>query len=130
EVLKDICNTPISPELLPSDGKEITQKTENIIGPYELHDFFLYHFIRFQFSPSKILFMAEKAYHSIYSRKDILKWMKVFFSRFFQNQFKRSAMPDGPKIGSVALSQRGDWRMPSDIDSSLWLREIEELSNS
>jgi len=129
EVLKDICDTPISPELLPSDGKVMTQKTEESIGPYELHDFFLYYFIRFQFSPAKILFLAEKAYSGVYDRKEILGWLSVFFQRFFQNQFKRSAMPDGPKVGSVALSQRGDWRMPSDVDASLWINEIKRFEN-
>lgn len=127
KVLKDICSTPISPELLPSDGTIISQHTEKSIGPYELHDFFLYYVVRHQFSPSKILYLTRKAYKDNYSDTEILNWLRTFYQRFFQNQFKRSAIPDGPKVGSVALSPRGDWRMPSDAVATLWLKEIENL---
>ncbi|MBR6055223.1 MAG: NAD(+) synthase [Bacteroidales bacterium] len=128
EIISDIVDTPISPELTPA-GKDgaIAQLTEDLIGPYELHDFFLYHFFRFGCSPSKILFLAEKAFGDRYERKTLLKWLKVFFKRFFAQQFKRSCLPDGPKVGSVALSPRGDWRMPSDALSELWLSELESL---
>ena len=115
EVLKDILDTPVSPELLPADEHgDIAQKTENIVGPYELHDFFLYYMIRFGFSPSKILFLAKYAFAGIYPDEVILKWLKIFIHRFFAQQFKRSCIPDGPKVGSINLSPRGDWRMPSD----------------
>ena len=105
----------------------IAQKTEELVGPYELHDFFLYRFVRQGFSPAKILFLAERAFGRRYDRATILRWMKTFFSRFFSQQFKRSAMPDGPKVGSVALSPRGDWRMPSDASAAVWLAEIDRL---
>ena len=128
DIIADIVDTPISPELTPA-GKDgaIAQLTEDLIGPYELHDFFIYHFFRFGCSPSKILFLAEKAFGERYERKTLLKWLKVFFKRFFSQQFKRSCLPDGPKVGSVALSPRGDWRMPSDALSDLWLKELESL---
>ena len=127
KVLEDILATPVSPELLPpSDGK-IEQKTEDIIGPYELHDFFLYHAVRWGRSPSRILPLAEIAFDGVYNAGEILKWMKVFYARFFAQQFKRSCLPDGPKIGSVSLSPRGDWRMPSDAAVSEWTRELEDL---
>ena len=128
EIILDIVDTPISPELTPA-GKDgaIAQLTEDLIGPYELHDFFLYHFFRFGCSPAKILFLAERAFGGRYERKTLLKWLKVFFKRFFSQQFKRSCMPDGPKVGSVSLSPRGDWRMPSDACPELWLKEIESL---
>lgn len=122
-VLIDICNTEISPELLPAgrDGK-IAQKTENLIGPYELHDFFLYNLLRFGFRPEKILFLAKHAdFEGQYGEREISEWLKIFISRFFRNQFKRNCLPDGPKVGSICLSPRGDWRMPSDADESLWL---------
>lgn len=127
-VLADIIDTPISPELIPAgkDG-EILQKTEDLVGPYELHDFFLYNFFRFGYTPEKILFLAKKA-HKDYSDEVILKWLKVFFRRFFSQQFKRSCIPDGPKVGSVVLSPRGDWRMPSDASSHLWLSQIDDLT--
>lgn len=126
--LEDIINTPISPELLPpSKDGTIAQKTENIVGPYELHDFFLYYTLRFGFPPKKILILAEVAFKEKFSTIEILKWMKVFFKRFFSQQFKRSCMPDGPKVGSVCLSPRGDWRMPSDASSSLWITQIDDL---
>ncbi|MDR1579192.1 MAG: NAD(+) synthase [Synergistaceae bacterium] len=127
KVLEDILATPVSPELLPpSDGK-IEQKTEDIIGPYELHDFFLYHAVRWGRSPSRILLLAEAAFDGAYTAREILKWMRVFFERFFAQQFKRSCLPDGPKIGSVSLSPRGDWRMPSDAAVSEWAKELEDL---
>lgn len=127
EALFDILDTPVSPELLPPKDGEMQQKTEDIVGPYELHDFFLYYMMRFGFSPKKIMRMAEIAFSGSYEKEEILKWEKVFYKRFFSQQFKRSALPDGPKVGSVSLSPRGDWRMPSDAVSSLWISEIEEM---
>lgn len=126
--LLDILDTPVSPELLPAgnDG-EISQKTEDLVGPYELHDFFLYYTVRYGFRPSKLLFMAQRAFQGKYEKAIVKKWMLVFFKRFFSQQFKRSCFPDGPKVGSVSLSPRGDWRMPSDAGSRLWLDEIEKL---
>lgn len=123
QTLKDIVDTEISPELLPpgKDGK-IAQKTESNVGPYELNDFFLFHVLRFGMSPEKIFFLAQQAkFHESYSRDEIAKWLKLFFKRFFANQFKRSCLPDGPKVGSVSLSPRGDWRMPSDAQAEAWL---------
>ncbi|MDD3079994.1 MAG: NAD(+) synthase [Paludibacter sp.] len=115
EILQDVLDTPVSPELLPADDKgEIAQKTEDLVGPYELHDFYLYYFVRFGFSPEKILFLAKNAFEGMYEDEVIEKWLKVFLRRFFAQQFKRSCMPDGPKVGSINLSPRGDWRMPSD----------------
>ena len=129
EILHDVVATPVSPELLPAnDQGKIAQKTEDLVGPYELHDFFLYHFINSGYSPTKILYMAECAFRDTYDRETILKWLKVFFRRFFSQQFKRSAMPDGPKVGQMSLSPRGDWRMPSDASSRMWLKELENLS--
>lgn len=114
-ILQDVLNTPVSPELLPSDENgDIAQKTEDIVGPYELHDFFLYYMIRFGFTPEKILFLAKNAFAGIYTGEVIQKWLKIFMERFFAQQFKRSCIPDGPKVGSINLSPRGDWRMPSD----------------
>lgn len=128
ETLRDIIDTPISPELIPADADgNISQKTEDLVGPYELHDFFLYHFVRFGARPSKIYFLAKKAFGNEYDDSVLKKWLQVFFRRFFQQQFKRSCLPDGPKVGSVSLSPRGDWRMPSDAMSSLWLEEINSL---
>lgn len=120
-------DTPISPELLPpdKDGK-ITQKTEETVGPYILHDFFLYYTIRYGMAPKKLLYIAENAFSGEYDREFIKSWLKVFYRRFFSQQFKRSCMPDGPKVGSVSLSPRGDWRMPSDADSALWLKELDD----
>ncbi|MBQ3669857.1 MAG: NAD(+) synthase [Treponema sp.] len=127
-VLNDILDTPVSPELLPPDGKNISQKTEDLVGPYELHDFFLYYVLRFGFSPKKIFFLATHAFkESAYSGKTIKKWLVSFYRRFFSQQFKRSCMPDGAKVGSVNLSPRGDWRMPSDASASLWLKEAESI---
>ena len=129
-ILKDICETPISPELLPLSGNNtISQKTEEIIGPYELHDYFLFAFVRCGYSPLKIFYMAKLAYGDKYSNLEMIEWLKVFIDRFFSQQFKRSVMPDGPKVGSVALSPRGDWRMPSDASPALWLKELEELTS-
>jgi len=114
-ILHDVLDTPVSPELLPADENgDIAQKTEDIVGPYELHDFYLYYFIRFGFSPAKILFLAKNAFAGIYTDEIIEKWLKIFLRRFFAQQFKRSCIPDGPKVGSINLSPRGDWRMPSD----------------
>lgn len=127
--LLDIVDTPISPELIPADKNgNIKQKTEDLVGPYELHDFFLYHFLRFGSYPSKIYFLAQKAFAGIYDNATVKKWLYTFFRRFFQQQFKRSCLPDGPKVGSVSLSPRGDWRMPSDAVSRLWLEEIERIN--
>lgn len=121
DTLMDVIDTPISPELIPADEHgNIKQKTEDLVGPYELHDFFLYYFIRFGFSPSKILMLAEKAFSGKYDEETISKWLDTFCRRFFAQQFKRSCLPDGPKVGSVSLSPRGDWRMPSDAVSTLW----------
>ena len=128
DVLIDIVNTPISPELTPADAQgNIQQKTEDLVGPYELHDFFLYYMLRFGFNPTKIMLMAEKAFGKRYERETIKKWLTTFCRRFFAQQFKRSCLPDGPKVGSISLSPRGDWRMPSDASSALWLHECEEL---
>ena len=126
--LLDIIDTPVSPELLPADAEgRIAQKTEDLVGPYELHDFFLYNFLRAGYGPAKILLLAEQAFDGSYDRATILRWLTVFVRRFFTQQFKRSAMPDGPKVGSVTLSPRGDWRMPSDASAAAWLRELDTL---
>jgi NAD+ synthase (glutamine-hydrolysing) len=128
KVLRDIAETPISPELLPPDDKgEIAQKTEDNIGPYILHDFFLYYAIRSHFSPSKVYFLAKQAFGNDFDNNEILKWLKVFYARFFSQQFKRSCMPDGIKVGTISLSPRGDWRMPSDASAAIWLKELESL---
>lgn len=133
-ILLDIIGTPISPELIPADeAGNITQKTEDLVGPYELHDFFLYHIIRFGYRPSKIFMLARKAFDGsnpealFYDDETIKKWLTIFLRRFFNQQFKRSCLPDGPKVGSVSLSPRGDWRMPSDASSALWLKECEQI---
>ena len=129
KVLNDIYDTPVSPELLPTDesGTQITQKTEDLVGPYELHDFFLYHGIRWSCEPKKVLRLAEYAFSGEYNRETILYWLKTFYRRFFSQQFKRSCLPDGAKIGSVTLSPRGDWRMPSDAVCRLWLEQLDEI---
>ncbi|SDB43067.1 NAD+ synthase (glutamine-hydrolysing) [Pseudobutyrivibrio sp. YE44] len=126
--LNDIFDTPVSPELLPpdEDGK-ISQKTEDLVGPYELHDYFLYYMLRFGFPPAKIFRLAQKSFENEYGKEEILKWMKKFYWRFFTQQFKRSCMPDGPKVGTVTLSPRGDFRMPSDAAVNLWMKEIEKI---
>ena len=126
-VLEDILDTPVSPELLPAVQGEISQRTEDLVGPYELHDFFLYYMLRWGFPPRKIFRLAVYALGRTYSRDVILKWLKVFYRRFFSQQFKRSCVPDGPKVGSAALSPRGDWRMPSDASAALWMAELETL---
>ena len=126
DVLEQILNTPVSPELLPNNNDKIVQVTEDIIGPYELHDFFLYHFIRENFSPKKILFIAVKAFEGKYVEATIKKWLRVFIKRFFIQQFKRSCMPDGPMVGTVSLSPRANWRMPSDASFKEFLQELEE----
>ncbi len=127
-VLRDILDTPVSPELLPPSEGKISQVTEDLVGPYELHDFFLYYLLRFGFSPSKIYFLAvHSELGKTYNRKTILKWLKTFYRRFFSQQFKRSCMPDGAKVGTINLSPRGDWRMPSDAMASVWMEEIEKL---
>ena len=126
-ILHDIVDTPVSPELLPPDESgKIQQKTEDILGSYTLHDFFLYCTLRYGFSPRRIYFLAKKAFTN-HTSETILKWLRIFFRRFFNQQFKRSCLPDGPKVGSVCLSPRGDWRMPSDASAKMWLKEIDEL---
>jgi len=125
-VLEDILATPISPELIAKEKGEM-QETEKIVGPYELHDFFLYYFMRYGFEPDKIRFLAQKAFGDTYKNQELNQWLKVFIQRFFANQFKRSCLPDGPKVGTIALSPRGDWRMPSDASAKEWLRSIEEV---
>ena len=127
DVLEDILDTPVSPELLPAVQGEISQKTEDLVGPYELHDFFLYYIVRWGFGPRKVFRLAEYALGDTYSRDVILKWLKTFYRRFFSQQFKRNCLPDGPKVGSVAFSPRGDWRMPSDAKASLWQAEVETM---
>ena len=134
KTLIDIIDTPISPELKPADENgNIMQKTEDLVGPYELHDFFLYYFLRFGFRPTKIYMMAKQAFNGAngnvckYTDDSIKHWLKVFLHRFFNQQFKRSCLPDGPKIGSVSLSPRGDWRMSSDSSSAIWLKECDAL---
>ena len=127
-VLADIVDTPISPELLPATAQgHIAQKTEDLVGPYELHDFFLFYFLRYGFGPAKIYFLAKHAFDKKFTSAVIKKWLQVFFRRFFAQQFKRSCLPDGPKVGSVGLSPRGDWRMPSDASAQIWLTEAENL---
>lgn len=126
-ILRDIVATPISPELIPGDDEEIAQRTEDLIGPYELHDFYLYHMLRYGSRPKKIYRLAKTAFEGVYPSSTIKKWLVSFYRRFFSQQFKRSCMPDGPKTGSVCLSPRGDWRMPSDASSRLWLNEAESL---
>ncbi len=126
-VLCDVLNTPVSPELVPGSGEEPAQRTEDIIGPYELHDFFLYHMIRWGYPPVKLVRIAALAFDGIYSRAEIIRWLKLFLQRFFASQFKRTCVPNGPKIGSIGLSPRGDWRMPSDASARLWLDQLKEL---
>lgn len=132
-VLTDILNTPVSPELLPSTGENDYQKTEDLVGPYELHDFFMFYVLRYGFSPGKVYRLATEAFAkeadaSAYGREEILKWLKVFYKRFFAQQYKRSCLPDGPKVGTISVSPRGDLRMPSDAKAILWLEELNRLS--
>ena len=126
KVLFDILSTPVSPELLPARNGEISQVTEDLVGPYELHDFFLYNMVRLSFSPGKIFRLASIAFSGIYDCETIYKWERTFIKRFFQQQFKRSCLPDGPKVGTITLSPRSDWRMPSDGDSEIWLKALDE----
>ncbi|RGY99651.1 NAD(+) synthase [Clostridium sp. AM58-1XD] len=126
-VLMDVLDTPVSPELLPPEDGDISQKTEDLVGPYELHDFFLYQILRYGYTPSKVYRLARTAFDGLYEKETVLKWLKVFYRRFFTQQFKRSCLPDGPKVGSVAVSPRGDLRMPSDASGRLWMEEVEEL---
>ena len=126
-VLLDVLDTPVSPELLPPEDGKIAQKTEDIVGPYELHDFFLYYILRFGYRPKKIYELALQAFAGAYDKETILKWLKTFYRRFFSQQFKRSCLPDGPKVGSVAVSPRGDLRMPSDACAGIWLEELETM---
>jgi NAD+ synthase (glutamine-hydrolysing) len=129
-VLQDVLDTPVSPELVPplADGS-ISQVTEDVVGPYELHDFFIHAFLRLGAGPAKTLFLAEHAFAGRYQRAVLVRWLRVFLTRFFEQQFKRSVMPDGPKVGSVSLSPRGDWRMPSDASKSAWLAELDRASD-
>lgn len=128
-ILEDVIDTPVSPELLPADKDgNMLQMTEDTVGPYVLHDFFLYYVLRFGFSPAKIYYLAQQAFDGEFKKEVILKWLRTFFWRFFSQQFKRSCMPDGPKVGSVNLSPRGDWRMPSDASVALWMKELDALS--
>ena len=131
DVLLDILDTPVSPELLPPDKDgQIAQKTEDLVGPYELHDFFLYYHVRLGFTPGKIFRLACLAFKLEYDKHTIMKWLKKFYWRFFSQQFKRSCLPDGPKVGSVTLSPRGDWRMPSDASAQVWIKELEEIEQA
>lgn len=127
-VLADVLDTPVSPELLPPVDGVISQRTEDLVGPYELHDFFLYYMLRCGYPPAKVYRVAKLAFQGQYEDGTILKWLKAFYRRFFAQQFKRSCLPDGPKVGSVALSPRGDLRMPSDASARLWLDEVEKLA--
>ncbi len=130
-VLRDICNTPITPELLPlGEGDKLQQETEVTIGPYLLHDFYLFNIVRYGYPPRKVFFLARHAFRNTYPPDVLLHWLDLFYRRFFSQQFKRSAMPDGPKVGTVALSPRGDWRMPSDANSDLWRAEVEQIRAS
>ena len=126
KVLFDILATPVSPELLPAKNGEISQVTEDLVGPYELHDFFLYHVVRLSFSPGKVYRLALHAFDKVYDEDTIYKWLRTFIRRFFNQQFKRSCLPDGPKIGTITLSPRSDWRMPSDADSQVWLDDLDK----
>lgn len=127
EVLLDILDTPVSPELLPPKDGEIAQKTEDLVGPYELHDFYLYYMLRYGYEPSKIYRLAKYAFDGVYDDETILKWLKKFYWRFFSQQFKRSCVPDGPRVSGISLSPRGDWRMPSDACVAVWMKELDEL---
>ena len=128
DILKDILDTPISPELLPPDKDgNINQKTEDLVGPYELHDFFIYYVVKHGYRPSKIYYLAKMAFEGVYDNETILKWLKSFYRRFFSQQFKRSCVPDGPKVGNISLSPRGDWRMPTDAVNTIWMNEVETL---
>ena len=127
DVLNDVLDTPVSPELLPPEDGKISQKTEDLVGPYELHDFFLYYILRYGYHPAKIYRLAKIAFAGVYEDKVIYKWLNTFYRRFFAQQFKRSCLPDGPKVGSVAVSPRGDLRMPSDAARRIWMDEVKKL---
>ncbi|ARP51029.1 MULTISPECIES: NAD(+) synthase [Caproicibacterium] len=129
-ILLDVLDTPVSPELLPPKDGKIAQKTEEVVGPYELHDYFLYYMLRFGFSPAKIYRMAADTFAGIYSPSEIFRWLKKFYQRFFHQQFKRSCLPDSPKVGTITLSPRGDWRMPSDASVHLWMKELDKLADT
>ena len=120
DILYEVLDTPVSPELLPPKDGEIAQKTEDIVGPYELHDFFLYYVMRFGFAPKKLYRMAKHTFQGEYDTQTIYKWLRTFFWRFFAQHFKRTCLPDGPKVGTITLSPRSDWRMPSDAVSAIW----------
>ena len=128
DILIDVLDTPVSPELLPPKDGKISQKTEELVGPYELHDFYLYYMMRFGYTPSKIYRLAVCAFAGTYDEATIYKWLCTFYRRFFSQQFKRSCLPDGPKVGSVALSPRGDWRMPSDASVNLWMKDLNSIN--
>ena len=130
DVLTDVLDTPVSPELLPPEDGKISQKTEDLVGPYELHDFFLYYMLRFGYPPKKIYRLAKQAFLDKYGEDVIIKWLENFYRRFFYQQFKSSCLPDGPKVGTVAMSPRGDLRMPSDASAAIWLDEIDKLAKS
>ena len=130
KILQDVLDTPVSPELLPQEDDKIVQKTEDIVGPYELHDFFIYHMVRFGDEPKKLYRKTKLAFKDKYDKETIKKWLRLFYWRFFTQQFKRSCIPDGPKVGSVALSPRGDWRMPSDASAALWMKELDTIEQS
>ena len=127
QTLEDILATPVSPELLPPKDGEISQKTEHLVGPYELHDFYLYYVLRFGYEPSKIYRLAKQAFAGMYDDETILKWLNTFYRRFFSQQFKRSCLPDGPKVGTVAVSPRGDLRMPSDACATIWMEDLKNI---
>ena len=127
QILLDVLDTPVSPELLPPEDGNISQKTEDLVGPYELHDFFLYYMLRVGYSPKKIYRIACRTFEAVYDQETILKWLRKFYWRFFSQQFKRSCLPDGPKVGSVTVSPRGDLRMPSDACVQLWIQELDEM---
>jgi len=126
-ILLDVLDTPVSPELLPPKDGKIAQKTEDLVGPYEIHDFYLFYILRYGFPPAKIYRMAQQAFAGTYENEVLLKWLKVFYRRFFSQQFKRSCLADGPKVGSIGVSPRGDLRMPSDACATIWLKEVENL---
>ena len=129
-MLSDVLDTPVSPELLPpNEDGTIHQKTEDLVGPYELHDFFMYHMLRFGVSPEKLFRIAKDTFKDTYDEYTIYKWLRTFVWRFFSQQFKRSCLPDGPKVGTVAVSPRGDLRMPSDASSSLWMMELDNIKS-
>ena len=130
DVLRDILDTPVSPELLPAKDGVISQQTEEIVGPYDLHDFFLYYAVRWGFSTAKVFFLAQNAFRDQFEDAVILKWLRKFYWRFFSQQFKRSCVPDGPKVGTVTLSPRGDWRMPSDACAAAWIQELDHLEQN